>query len=681
MGLAGHLSHESQKSREKWITITLTFFYLCIFKNSMSFMKRIFFNFLFLFSSVIVFAQAQQTVLFSVDKKPIYTDEFIYLFKKNHSNQQEITEAKVNEYFDLFVNFKLKITEAHHRGYDTTAKFAKELKTYGDELKKPYRAEKDVLDPLTREAYEHLKQEVKAAHILIQVKPDASSEDTLKAFNKISEIRKRVLNGEDFETLAKELSEDPSAKTNGGNLGYFTALQMVYPFEEAAYKTKVGDVSQIIRTRFGYHILKVIDKQNSRGEVEVSHILLRTTKGNEAKVKNQIFDIYDQLKSGRNWDELCKEYSEDTNTKNTGGRLRQFGVGALASVPEFESVAFALQKPGDVSDPFQSNIGWHIVRLENKIPVPTYPEVEATLKKRVARDERLKISEQAAAAKRKIDLGFKENSEVKTKVLALADSNLLKGTWKYKGNDELKKSLLFSVGNKNFTSNDFFVFIEKKKIAAKISPADFINRLYNSFVDEKINGAEEDKIIKEHPDFQYLMTEYREGILLFDIMEKEIWNKASEDTVGQKKFYNENLDKYKAGQRVEARVFATPDKNFLEEIKNKITKGDTLKAADLKKFASVQNFRKYEKGESKVIDKISWVVGLQETEIDGTFYLVEVSHLVQPGIKSFDEVKSQIISSYQDSIDKKWVDSLKKKYPIKINKKAKADVINALIKK
>src|SRR6185369_12122801 len=181
----------------------------------------------------------------------------------------------------------------------------------------------------------HLKEEVKASHILMQLKPDATPEDTLKAFNKITDIKKKILAGEDFEKLAKEFSEDPSAKFNGGNLGYFTALQMVYPFEEAAYKTKVGETSPIIRTRFGYHLIKVIDKVNSRGEVEVSHILLRTTKGNEAKVKDHIFEIYDQLKSGRSWDELCKESSEDTNTKNSGGRLRPFGVGALAAVPEF----------------------------------------------------------------------------------------------------------------------------------------------------------------------------------------------------------------------------------------------------------------------------------------------------------------------------------------------------------
>jgi len=340
-------------------------------------------------------------VLFTIDGKPTHTNEFIYLYKKNHNNKsQDYTESKIDEYLNLFINFKLKITEAQKRGLDTTAKFTNELHTYREELKKPYRAEKDVLDKLTHETYDHLMQEVKASHILIQIKPDAAPEDTLDAFNKIIDIKKRIVAGEDFEKLARELSEDPSAKYNGGSLGYFTAMQMVYPFEEAAYQTKVGDISSIVRTRFGYHLIKVFDKKPSRGEVEVSHILMRSTKDNEVKVKNQIFEIYDQLKKGRNWDELCKQYSEDSNTKNAGGKLKPFGVGVLAAVPEFEATAFAIQTPGEVSDPFQSNIGWHIIRLEKKIPTPAYTEIESSLKKRVARDERMKISEEALAVKR-----------------------------------------------------------------------------------------------------------------------------------------------------------------------------------------------------------------------------------------------------------------------------------------
>jgi peptidyl-prolyl cis-trans isomerase SurA len=624
----------------------------------------------------------KQQILFSVNKVPTFTDEFTYLYKKNHQNKPEnFTEGKVNEYLNLFINFKLKVTEARALGMDTTAKFNKEYKTYREDLKKPYRAEPDALDRLTKEAYEHLTQEVKASHILINLKPDAFPADTLAAYNKIADIKKRVLAGEDFEKLARELSEDPSAKYNGGDLGYFTAMQMVYPFEEAAYKTNKGEISNIVRTRFGYHLIKVMDKKPARGEVEVSHILLRTGTADDAKIKNKTFDIFDQLKGGRAWDELCKENSEDTNTKDSGGRLRAFGLKALASVPEFENTAFALQKPGDVSDPFQSSIGWHLVRLEKKIPLPSYSEMEASLKRKVAREERLQLSQQAMVVKRRKDFGFKEVEENKKAIFAFADSSLTKGKWKYSGNTELLSKKLFNVLGKEYNVGNFVGYVKHAQTTSGMVPGAYIDQLYNYFVDESISTVEEEKLKAEKPEFKNLLTEYREGILFFEIMEKEIWNKASEDTLGQRKYYESHLDKFKAGDRVEARIFSTPDKNIVEEFKKKIAKGDTLKEADIKKFKSVQPFRNYEKGESKVIDKISWAAGMQELELDKNFYLVEVARLVAPGTKTFEEARAGIISDYQGELEKNWLVALRKKYPVDVSGKGKKLVLAELKKK
>jgi len=636
--------------------------------------------------ALIGFAQSkrnqQPTVLFSVNRTPTFTDEFIYLYKKNHQNKPEdFTEAKINEYLTLFINFKLKVTEAKAFGMDTTSKFTKEFKTYREDLKKPYRAEPDALEKLTKEAYEHLTQEVRASHILINLKPDAFPADTLAAFNKIGDIKKRIAAGEDFEKLARELSEDPSAKYNGGDLGYFTAMQMVYPFEEAAYKTDKGEITNIVRTRFGYHLIKVVDKKPARGEVEVSHILLRTGTPNDVKIKNKAFEIFDQLKAGRAWDELCKENSEDSNTKDSGGKLRAFGVGALASVPEFENTAFAMQKPGDLSDPFQSSIGWHIVRLEKKIPLPPYSELAESLKRKVARDERLQISQQAMAAKRRKDFGFVEVPETKKTILSLADSSLTKGKWSYRGQAALLTQKLFSIQNSAVTVAQFISFLKTNQASSTMIPAAYMDQLYNYFVEETITSAEEEKLKIEKPEYKNLLTEYREGILFFEIMEKEIWNKASEDTLGQLNYYERNATKYQGGNRVEARIFSATDKELIEDFKKKVAKGDTLKEADLKKFKSVQPFRNYEKGESKVIDRVTWAAGLQETELDKNFYLVEIARLVAPGTKTFREARASVISDYQVELEKKWLDSLRKKYPVEIHKKHKKIVIKTLVKK
>ncbi len=615
--------------------------------------------------------------LFTVSKTPVTTDEFIYLYKKNNSGKPEnFTDAKIQEYLDLFINFKLKVTEAKQRGMDTTALFQKEFKSYREELKKPYQAEADDLERLTKEAYQRMTEEVKASHILVSVAPDA---DTTAAYSKIMAIRNRVIAGENFEKLASELSEDPSAKLNGGSLGFFTAMQMVYAFEDAVYKLKVNEVSMPVRTRFGYHLIKVADRKPARGEVEVSHILLRSDQSNAEKIKNRIFEIHDQLTGGRSWDELCKEYSDDVSTKNAGGRLRPFGVGTLASVPEFEKVAFELTKPGEISDPFQSALGWHIVRLEKKIPLPPYTEVQASLKRRVSRDERLQISKAAVLTRRKKDFAFTE-TDLKSKILSKADSALLNAKWKYNGPAEWKTGTLFTLQNQVTKVNEFISYVEKNQTPSGLTPANDMLQLYDKFTEEKINNLDEKKLQEENPEYRNLLNEYREGILLFSIMEKEVWNKASEDTVGQRSFYELNKAKYTAGDRVEARLFSTTDKTFLESIKSKIAKGDSISKSDLKQFKSVQNFRAYERGDSKVVDKISWSVGLHEAEDNGIYYLVEINKLLLPGAKTFSEARASIISDYQDELEKKWLVILRQKYPVQVNKKGKKIVFTELKK-
>ena len=627
-------------------------------------------------------AEKKSLTLFTVSTAQVSTEEFLHLYRKNSLNKSEAsTEQAVKEYLDLLINFKLKIAEAKARGLDTTQKFNKEFKTYREELKRPYRAEPDALDKLTKDTYQRLTEEVKASNILINVKPDAPPSDTLAAFEKITQARHRVLQGESFEKVAGEISEDPSAKYNFGSLGYFTAMQMVYPFEEAAYTTKPGEISSIVRTQFGYHILKVYDRKPSRGEVEVSHILLRASSPDDSKVKGKIFDVYDQLKAGRNWDEVCKEYSDDAATKNTGGRLRPFGIGALASVPEFEATAFAMKQPGDLSDPFQSNIGWHIIRLEKKIPLLPFSEMELALKRKLSRDERLQISKQALSDKRKREYGFTEDSQAKEKIFTQADSSLTKGKWNFNGSEELKTQTLFSILNKLISSSEFIQYIMANQTAVNMTPSGYMKQLYDGFVEDKILNAEEEKLQQEHPEFKSLLTEYREGILLFDVMEKEVWNKASEDTTGQRKFYEENKNTYQAGERLEARIFTASDKSITEGIMAKVSQGDSLNNADLKKFKSIQPFRLYERKDSKIIDRINWTAGLQEIEVDGQFYLVEAKRLVSPGIKSFEEARSNVISDYQDYLEKTWLTELRKKFSVKVNNKGKKFVLAELTEK
>lgn len=627
-------------------------------------------------------SKSETQTLMTVAERPVAVDEFLYLYKKNNQGKKEaFQEGKINEYLSLYTNFKLKIAEARARGLDTTRKFNDEFRTYREELKRPYRAEPDMLSKLTREAYDRLSEEIRASHILIMVAPDAAPEDTIKAYSRIKEIRGRVAGGENFFKLAQELSEDPSAKYNGGDLGYFTALQMVYPFEQAAYTLSIGSVSKIIRTRFGYHIIKLVDRKPARGEVEVSHILFRKEAEGNSDVKNKAFEVMDQLRAGRSWDELCKEFSDDGNTKNNGGRLRPFGVGALASIPEFERVAFSLEKPGDLSDPFESSVGWHIVRLERKIPLAPFAEAEPQLKRKVSKDERVQLSEKILLEKRKKQFGFAENTPGKVQIFSGLDSTITKPNWKFKGTAAARSILLFTLSGKPTRGEEFIRFCENNTPVSGSSLSQMRETLYDRFVAEKLSEVEEDKLARENPDFRNLLNEYREGILLFEVMEKEVWSKASEDTVGQRKFYTDNITRYRAGERLNARVFATADKNFLNTMRQRIANRDSLNDGDLKRFKSVQNFRNYERGESKVIDRLNWVTGVQEVEADGIYYLVEVKSLVPAGTKTLADARASVISDYQDELEKKWVIELKQKFDVKVNKKAMKYVLQELTQK
>ncbi|MBX2900964.1 MAG: peptidylprolyl isomerase [Cyclobacteriaceae bacterium] len=638
---------------------------------------------LFFFLLIACSAQAQKGTkpLFKVASTPVSAEEFIYTFKKNHQhNPQDFTAEKVNEYLDLFINFKLKVTEAKARGLDTTAHFNTEFKTYRSELKKPYKAEEDMLEKLVQQTYQRLHEEVRAAHILLSVNAEAPPADTAAVYQRMQELRSRIVSGESFEKLAREFSQDPSAKVNGGDLGFFTALQMVAPFEEAAYTTPVGGLSPIVRTRFGYHLIQVKGRRPSSGEVEVSHILLRSSGSDEA-LRNKAFTIHDQLQGGRSWDEVCKEFSDDTNTREQGGRLRAFGIGALASVPEFEAMAFSLQQPGQISDPFQSALGWHIIRLERKIPLPAQKEMEASLRRRLGRDDRVQQSQQAQKDQRKKALQFIEQPQAIEQLMAKGDSTLTNANWAFKPDASRAAEKLFSISGTPYTVGQFVRFAKRNQQLSRLEPHAYARQLYEQWVEEKLDETEEEKLKQQNPDFRNLLNEYREGILLFEIMEKEIWNKAAEDTVGQRRYYEANKQRYQAGDRVEARLFAASDKATITDLISKVTKGDTLTQADLRKLKVVQPYRNYERKDSKAVDAVTWATGLQQAEADGLFYLVEIKRLVPPGIKSFQEARAQLISEYQDYLEKQWLSSLRKKFPVKINNKVRKGVVAELTKK
>ena len=406
-------------------------------------MNKLKFLLLVVFSFTLFAVQAQSkdvTVFIDFGDEQVTKAEFKRVYQKNNSGEI-ISKSTVDEYLDLYINFKLKVKEAVSLGMDKDKAFIKELSGYRKQLAQPYLTADGIMEELKQEAYQRLKEDIKASHILIKLDQDASPEDTAAAYKRAVRVKKNLENGQDFELMAKQYSDDPSAKTNGGDLGYFTSFYMVYPFESAAYNTKKGEISDIVRTQFGYHVLKVTDRRPAVENIKVAHILISSDKelSKTNYPEGKIKEIYAKIEQGENFEDLAAQFSDDTRSASEGGELPMFGVGRM--VPEFEQAAFSLQKEGDISEPFQTQYGWHIVKRKQFAPIGDYETIQAELTQKIKKDSRANLSQSAVIKKIKAQYGFKENLKERDDFYKVVDSTFFKGQWTADRAANLKKEL------------------------------------------------------------------------------------------------------------------------------------------------------------------------------------------------------------------------------------------------
>ncbi|QNE40607.1 OmpA family protein [Hymenobacter sp. NBH84] len=527
----------------------------------------------------------KQPVVETLGTHPVPASEFAYVYRKNNSTAPDFgTRAGVDEYLKLYTNFKLKVLDAEQRGLDTTQAFRRELDGYRQQLAQPYLTEKSVTDQLVREAYDRLSKEINASHILIRVAPDAAPKDTLAAYQKTQALRQRVTSGgEDFETVARQTSEDPSARENGGRLGYFTSMQMVYPFESAAYKTPVGQVSEPVRTRFGYHLIKVNDTRTAQGEIKVAHLMIRATPNmpaaDSATAKKKIDELYSRLQRGENWDKLVAQFSEDAGSAPNGGEIPAFGAGRM--IPSFEEVAFKLQKPGDLSRPVQTPYGWHVIKLIEKMPVPSFEAMQPTLKSKVAKDSRSELNHAAFLKRVKTENKFDENKAGKEYAFAKADTALANGRFKHvsmpvtkgKGKPSTNPTL-FTINGKAYPATDFLAYVEQsQRPRPGDEPQHAMQVLYDQYVDQSLTNYERDNLESKYEDYRMLVKEYRDGILLFQLMDEKVWSKAIDDSVGLQKFFTEHQQDYQWAPRVQATVINAASPEVLKEAQQSLQVG------------------------------------------------------------------------------------------------------------
>lgn len=628
---------------------------------------------------VFVISSAQSVL--TIDDQDIPLEEFKSIFYKNN-HDTTITREYLEEYMDLFVNFKLKVREAEELGLDTNPVFIKELEGYRKQLAKPYLKNNEFDTHMLTESYNRICKDINASHILIATNENATDKEERDAYEKAIEIRKSIIEGEiSFSEAAKNNSDDRSAVSNGGNLGYFTAFMMVYDFETAAYETAIDDISEPIKTKYGYHLIRVNDKRDAFGQVQVAHIMFKTGIGADKNkidnAKDKIDKVIDLLKAGEEFADVAERFSEDRTTAVRGGVLPEFGVGKM--VPEFESVSFSLDNIGDISVPFLTDYGWHVIKLIDKKPIGEFSKIEPSLRKMIEKDSRSELSQKALYEKlRKLykvrNMAKTYSSFRKKEVL-----NIAKGIFV---NLSVDNSTLLTIDGTNISVNDFSEYISLNQVVGSD-----IDQMYIDFVNKQLLSYEDSKLEEKYPEYKALLKEYREGILLFDLTNKKVWAKAVEDTIGLESFFTANQHSYTWPERADATIYKCINLTTAKKVKRDIykkkrghlTNNEMLQKINANAPLSLQiNSKKFLRGENEYIDNVQWKAGIAKDIVlkDGSYIIIDIHKLIPSGAKELNETRGKVISDYQNLLEKEWLLDLKSKYVVKIN----MEILYSLIK-
>ena len=652
-----------------------------------------------LFISQLVWAQKEDDrVLLTIGDEEVTVSEFMYVFNKNNGREGIQDTTSMKDYLDLFINFRLKVLEAERRGMDTLSSFKNELAGYRNQLAQPYLLDKEVNEKLLKEAYDRLQYDIRASHIMKRIPENMDEDDSLAkaAYQELMDIRKRAMKGEDFALLAKEFSDDPSArdqpanrnfparKGNGGDLGYFTAFYMVYPFENAAYTTPVGEVSMPIRTRYGYHIVKVVDKIDALGTIHVAHILVQNSKN--VKVKNQearkkMNEIRNEISSGKiSFEDAAKKYSDDKASAERGGTLNWFEVNKM--VPEFIKAISDIDSIGGISYPVETDYGVHLIKLLDLRKVPPYEQYVSELKNKVAKDSRSNKSKEVAVEKFKAKYKFKEYPKALDQFYTVVDSSIFKKSWKAEKASALKKTM-FILAKKKYTQKDFAKYVENNQRTQGAGTIKFItHKLYNQWVSNIVLSTRDSHLEDEEFDFRMLVNEYHDGILLFNISDEMVWSKAIKDSVGLADFHDKNKANYTWKKRIDAEVYRAKNDSIAQLVQMYLLK-DMPMDSILTRINSNSRLNlgyetgKYERGDNRVIDNIPQKKGVyRHTTNDHLYYIVRVKDVLNPTEKNLDEARGLITADYQNYLHDKWIKDLREKYQVKINNKVFESIEN-----
>lgn len=645
------------------------------------------------FGALSTFSQAatQSDQLMTIGGEPVSKSELVYLLSKGQNDapaQGGLSREEFEENLELFINYKLKVKEAESLNLDQTEEFLAEFSTFKETLMAPYLIKNSLEEGELRKAYSRMQEVIRASHILFQFPPNASKEDSLIVLRMAIKVRDEISSGGNINELAISYSDDPSAKVNQGDLGYFTSLQMVPAFEDAVYNMQPGEISSPVLTSFGYHIIQVMDRRPNPGQVQVSHLLIRIDPDDpngEDLAKRKVADVYQEIqKETTIWDEIVKNYSEDLSTNQKGGKLPWFTVGAM--IPEFETMAFSLTEEGEISPPVKTQYGYHILRLEGKRPLDSFDAMEKGIRSKILRASRSSLIESQVMALQKSRYDFRENDANLAQLESLLATESLSSFPDAMKAASLVGPTLFTIQGNVFNGLNFLEFVDEKERIPNPNQNSF-EAWYTEFVAAKLNEAEERDLVQNNTDYQMTLKEYHDGILLFSLMNEQVWQKGIMDSLGQRAFYQKNIDNYQWNKRVEAFLVKILDigklsqaKNFLDQKSASISTASefTKELENANPMAFQTDYGLMEIADHPVLSGADLNQKYQEIEANGHLHLVLLGEVIPAGPKEFSETRGLVIRDYQEYLDRRLTERLQAKYAVVIDEEVKEETFVAI---
>lgn len=616
---------------------------------------------------------AKDPVVMTVNGVDVPRSEFEYLYRKN--SQQNLGNQTVDQYAEMFKVYKLKVADALAAGIDTTAAFRNEFRGYRNELSSPYMIDSVYLDKLMREAFDRSREEVETSHIMLFKRPNSFQNREVR--ERLDSIRQAVMAGADFAEMAKKYSQDRSSASKGGSLGFIPALYYPYDFETAAFTQKPGSVSEIVESAQAYHIIKTGAHRPSRGKVLAEHIMKMVRLGSPDSLqqvkKAQIDSLYSVI-TDTNFEDLATRYSDDKGSARNGGKLPLFGTGQM--VPEFEEVAFSL-KPGEISKPFRSQFGWHIVKkLESKAP-ESYDEMKDFIRRRVtaAGDPR-----SAMLARHQADIFNKQYkgrrhpkaiSAMRASIGAAGFDSVFNAKYDTPAADAI---VLYSIGDRKVSARDLARSLRGARVDELGAAIERFDTEVNSLADAAAMEYGRDHLGDVYPEYRNLLKEYRDGMLLFEISNREVWDKASKDTEGLKRYFATHKEEYKWKKpHHKAWIIQATNDSVAEAVKARLPQlaADTLVRTIRAEFPKTVQIDRIlmEEGKNAAIDSV--MSGKTDVTPPNPKFTLMFAYkgvtLTKP--EEVGDVRGLVTSDYQNQLEKEWIDRLKARYPVSVNSK------------